>query len=116
MKEISVLVCRGKHCSNKGSENICNMVEKTLKEKNNVKNACLMACGPMPMLAKVQRIALVYNIPAQLSVETIMACGIGLCQGCALPKRGNTGKCSGYHLVCVEGPIFSENDLILENG
>ena len=32
-KEISVLVCRGKHCSNKGSENICNMVEKTLKEK-----------------------------------------------------------------------------------
>ena len=38
MKEISVLVCRGKHCSNKGSENICNMLEKTLKEKNlNVK-------------------------------------------------------------------------------
>ena len=37
-KEISVLVCRGKHCSNKGSENICDMVEKTLKEKNvNVK-------------------------------------------------------------------------------
>ena len=38
MKEISVLVCRGKYCSNKGSENICNMLEKTLKEKNlNVK-------------------------------------------------------------------------------
>jgi len=37
-KEISVLVCRGKHCSNKGSENICNRVEKTLEEKNlNVK-------------------------------------------------------------------------------
>ncbi len=38
IKEISVLVCRGKHCSNMGSENICNIVEKTLKEKNlNVK-------------------------------------------------------------------------------
>ena len=38
IKEISVLVCRGKHCSNKGAENICNIVEKTLKEKNlNVK-------------------------------------------------------------------------------
>ena len=34
IKEISVLVCRGKHCSNKGSENLCNMLEKTLKEKN----------------------------------------------------------------------------------
>ena len=38
IKEISVLVCRGKNCSNKGSESICNMLEKILKEKNlNVK-------------------------------------------------------------------------------
>ena len=38
IKEISILVCRGKHCSNKGAENICNMLENTLKEKNlNVK-------------------------------------------------------------------------------
>ncbi len=38
IKEISVLVCRGKYCSNKGAENLCNMWEKTLKEKNlNVK-------------------------------------------------------------------------------
>ena len=38
INEISVLICRGKHCSNKGSEYLCNMLEKTLKEKNlNVK-------------------------------------------------------------------------------
>ena len=38
IKERSILICKGKHCSNKGSENICNMLEKTLKEKNlNVK-------------------------------------------------------------------------------
>lgn len=33
-KNISILVCRGKNCSNKGSENICNILEKTLEEKN----------------------------------------------------------------------------------
>ena len=38
IEEISVLVCRGKHCSNKSSENICNLLEKTLEKKNlNVK-------------------------------------------------------------------------------
>jgi len=33
IKERSILICKGKHCSNKGSENICNVLEKTLKEK-----------------------------------------------------------------------------------
>ena len=40
IKEIRILVCKGKHCSNKGSENLCNMLERTLKEKNlNVKDS-----------------------------------------------------------------------------
>lgn len=38
IKERSILICKGKNCSNMGSENIYNMVEKTLNEKNlNVK-------------------------------------------------------------------------------
>jgi (2Fe-2S) ferredoxin len=34
IKERHILICKGKHCLNKGSENICNMLEKTLEEKN----------------------------------------------------------------------------------
>lgn len=38
IKERSILICKGKHCLNKGSENICNVLEKTLKENDlNVK-------------------------------------------------------------------------------
>ncbi len=78
-------------------------------------DTCIIACGPIPMLAAVQRLSLEYNIPARLSVETIMACGIGICQGCVMPKTGNDGKQCGYHLVCVDGPVFSENEVIIEN-
>lgn len=90
--------------------------ESTLRKYKHISNACILACGPMPMLAEVQRIAHEHSIPAQLSVETIMACGIGICQGCVLPKRGENGEVTGYCLVCAEGPVFSENDLVLKNG
>ncbi len=78
-------------------------------------NTCIIACGPILMLATVQRLSLEYNIPAQLSVETVMACGIGICQGCIMPKTGNDGKQCGYHLVCVDGPVFSEKEVIIGN-
>ena len=91
-------------------------LEKILKEKSHPSDTCIMACGPIPMLVEVQRLAHRYNVDAQLSVETIMACGIGICQGCVLPNRGENGKVCGYRLVCTEGPVFSGNDLVLENG
>ena len=38
IKERHILICKGKHCLNKGSENLCDVLEKTLEEKNlNVK-------------------------------------------------------------------------------
>ena len=42
----------------------------------------LYSCGPMPMLRAVGEIATARRVPCQLSIETSMPCGIGLCQGC----------------------------------
>ncbi len=83
--------------------------EIELNKIGNKVNAVILACGPMAMLRTVQKLALEHNIPAQLSVETIMACGIGICQGCVLPGH-NEKK---YSLVCTDGPIFNEKELIL---
>ena len=47
-------------------------------------NTYLFACGPEPMLHAVREFALKNNIPAQLSVESYMGCGFGLCQGLSL--------------------------------
>lgn len=70
-----------------------------------VKAQVVYACGPMPMLRAVGRIARQYAIPAQVAVEESMACGIGVCMTCVLPVRGEDGK-SRFVRSCVEGPVF----------
>ncbi len=62
----------------------------------------IYACGPTPMLKAVWRIALERSVPCQLSLETPMACGMGLCKGCSFPRRGEPG----YTLTCREGPVY----------
>jgi dihydroorotate dehydrogenase electron transfer subunit len=64
--------------------------------------ATVYACGPMPMLATVARIAQKYETPAELALEAPMACGIGACLGCTVPRAGG-----GYARVCTDGPVFS---------
>ena len=88
-------------------------LEDALKRGFSGSKACILSCGPMPMLAEVQRLAQKYKVEAQLSVETIMACGIGICQGCVVPLHGNTKDAKKYTLVCVDGPIYSRDELIL---
>jgi len=60
----------------------------------------LCACGPEPMLRAVRRIARDLELPAQLSLERVMKCGLGLCGACCL--EGSGVRC------CVEGPVVSE--------
>jgi len=63
------------------------------------------ACGPEPMLKAVGELAARAGVPAQLSLDTLMACGQGYCQGCTV----STG--SGYRLCCQDGPVFSNREL-----
>lgn len=65
----------------------------------------IYACGPMPMLAAVARIADTHGIPSQLAVEEAMACGIGVCMTCVLPVRGDDGLTRMVR-SCVDGPVF----------
>jgi len=62
----------------------------------------VLACGPNRMLAAVAA-----RWPsAQVAVETYMACGTGVCLGCAVPlKRG------GYDRACTEGPVYLARDI-----
>ncbi|MCS7238926.1 MAG: dihydroorotate dehydrogenase electron transfer subunit [Thermoguttaceae bacterium] len=65
----------------------------------------VLACGPEAMLAKVAEICRQYAVPCWVSLETPMACGMGICFGCAVPVR--TGPDSwDYKRTCVDGPIF----------
>lgn len=67
----------------------------------------LLACGPTPMLAAVRRIALDRDIPAQLCLEENMACGFGVCLGCAVPVHGPRP----YAYCCTDGPVFDAREV-----
>jgi dihydroorotate dehydrogenase electron transfer subunit len=63
--------------------------------------ASVYACGPAPMLEAVRAICAGRGIPAQLALESGMACGFGACFGCVVPTRDG-----GYVRVCVDGPVI----------
>jgi dihydroorotate dehydrogenase electron transfer subunit len=63
------------------------------------------ACGPPPMLEDVRAQCHLQGVPAQLALESGMACGFGACFGCAVPTRG------GYVRLCVEGPVLDARQL-----
>lgn len=63
----------------------------------------LYGCGPHGMLQCVAGIAIRHDIPCQLSMETMMACGMGACLGCAVP---DADPAAGYRHVCIDGPVF----------
>ena len=64
----------------------------------------LVGCGPEPMLHAVADLAKTWRVPCHLSLETPMACGVGICFTCVTPVR--TGDGWDYRRVCVDGPVF----------
>ncbi|HZZ81085.1 MAG TPA: dihydroorotate dehydrogenase electron transfer subunit [Gemmataceae bacterium] len=69
----------------------------------------LFGCGPEPMLHALARQAERRGIPCHLSLETPMACGVGICFSCVTPVKTDGGW--DYKRVCVDGPIFDARSL-----
>jgi dihydroorotate dehydrogenase electron transfer subunit len=64
----------------------------------------IYACGPTPMLKKVAQQAATSHLRCSVSLEGYMACGLGICLGCAVKASPNLAKV--YHYVCQDGPVF----------
>jgi len=83
----------------------------------------LHACGPHAMLKAVARWALARGVPAYLAMESMMACGTGVCRGCPLPRSAaaraaydprTASSLQGnreWAMCCTEGPVFAAADL-----
>ncbi len=79
----------------------------------------LYACGPMVMLRAVAAAAVERGLPAQVSVETMMGCGIGICMGCVIENKHYDGSGNPYDrwlLACRKGPVFDADAVILDDG
>jgi len=68
--------------------------------------ACrIVCCGPEPMLEATRALARQLRLPCQVSLETPMACGVGICFSCVTRVRDESGRWD-YRRTCVEGPVF----------
>lgn len=96
-----------------GSEGESGFVTAPLERhlKNSAGSKVIYSCGPDAMLHVVGKIAAQYEIPAQLSLEAPMACGIGICVGCAVPIKHDCAEKFVYKKVCTDGPIFWSREL-----
>jgi NAD(P)H-flavin reductase len=76
-----------------------------LAEIGRSKQIEVYSCGPPGMLEAVRAICAEHDIPAQLALESGMACGYGACFGCVVPTTG------GYVRLCVDGPVLDASTL-----
>ncbi len=73
----------------------------------------IYACGPEAMICATAAISAEFEIPCQVSLERLMACGIGLCQSCAVKCKAQNGG-AVYKLCCKDGPVFWADEVIWE--
>lgn len=76
------------------------LLERTLAELGGAA-AKVYTCGPDAMMAAVAALCAGAGVPCEVSLETPMACGYGVCLGCPVPRREG-----GYLYACTEGPCI----------
>jgi len=81
--------------------NVVEMVEDKLNS-----DVLVYACGPTLMLRRLAFLCFEANCSMQVSLESRMACGIGVCLGCVVQTADNR-----YKKVCVDGPVFDFEEI-----
>jgi dihydroorotate dehydrogenase electron transfer subunit len=97
-----------------GSHGEKGIVTKPLMDElqRNAAKRKLFACGPTGMLKAVGKIAKEFNVPAELSMDEHMCCGVGVCLTCVIPVK--TGDDWEYQRSCTEGPVFDSRQILWE--
>ena len=81
------------------------LVTELLAEELDDGPTTVYACGPAPMLEAVRALCAERGVPAQLALESGMACGFGACFGCVVPTK------DGYIRLCLDGPVLDADRL-----
>jgi dihydroorotate dehydrogenase electron transfer subunit len=92
-----------KGCRGTALDGLAGVIGETALEKDAVQ---VIACGPREMLSEVAHLCRERGVACQVSVEEIMACGIGACLSCAVPASAG-----GYLHACKDGPVFDSSEI-----
>ncbi|MFZ5832650.1 MAG: dihydroorotate dehydrogenase electron transfer subunit [Planctomycetota bacterium] len=90
---------------------VTELIEPILEQHG--RNCRIVCCGPESMMKATQELARRLGLSAQFSLETPMACGIGVCFSCVAKIRDASGGWD-YRRTCVEGPVFDGADIDFE--
>jgi dihydroorotate dehydrogenase electron transfer subunit len=85
---------------------VTELLERALDEGG---PATVYACGPTAMMRRAATLAAQSSRPCFVSLENPMACGFGVCLGCAVPRSEG-----GFGLVCRDGPVFKASEIAWE--
>ncbi|MCC7475207.1 MAG: dihydroorotate dehydrogenase electron transfer subunit [Pirellulales bacterium] len=99
--------------SDDGSAGHPGLVTDTLQQvlgESGVINRLVVSCGPEPMLKAVSGLCEHMGVPCLVSLETPMACGVGICFSCVARVRQPNGGWD-YKRTCVEGPVFRSQEI-----
>lgn len=95
---------------------VTELLENWLQKHEDGRPLRILSCGPDSMMAKTVEIAEKFNLPIEVSLETAMACGYGICIGCAVKSAPDEKTESEfpktpdgfiYQRACIDGPVFN---------
>ena len=89
-----------------GSYGSKGFVTTLLEQQELAPGTQVYGCGPEPMLGAIQQLCRARGFGCQVSIESVMACGMGACLGCNV-----SGSQGGYVHVCIDGPVFRAEEL-----
>jgi dihydroorotate dehydrogenase electron transfer subunit len=101
-------------CTDDGSIGQQALVPDVLKQRlisiDDRSSVRVVTCGPEIMMQKVAELCIEMSVDCQVSMETPMACGIGICFSCVAKVHQDDGDWD-YKRTCVEGPIFDASKI-----
>lgn len=90
-----------------GSSGLRGRVTELLGRTDPGSFSAIAVCGPLPMLKAVwASVPTEHRHKVQVSTESRMGCGWGVCEGCSIPVPGG-----GYRKCCTDGPVFMGEEL-----
>ena len=88
---------------------VTDLLDDYLSAPSRPLRSVIQSCGPRPMFQTVTRVAFKHGVPAYLSWEEHMACGMGICLTCTCPVGDE--KTYRMERTCVEGPVFEASEI-----
>ena len=88
-------------------ENVEKIIEKLVAQK---RADAFFTCGANRLFQLMKRLGKAHNIPGQVAMEQVMACGLGPCYVCVRTFEVNGKK--ELRRVCIEGPVFDMQEAV----